>query len=267
MLSGSRLHGPNDASPDMDVTLADFQDRALAALLGSAGEDGGQDTPIPPFALRVHRNSVLAGAIDALASNFPAVVEELGISEFRGAAGDFARRYPPTDPRLIVYGERFPSYLESAGAVSAAALARLDRAWLECFVAADAEPLDPAELIETDAVDWSRLRVAPHPATRWPVADAATMTAWARARGLAFAAPVRESDSAMLLSRPKRKVVPLPISRGSAALLVALAANPSLITAGTLAMSSTPSLDLADAFAQLLAAGALVPAVETGAQR
>lgn len=247
----------------MPGALAGFQDRMLAALLAAPG-DAGDGGPLATLALRVHRNTVRTALIDALAANSPSVAADLGAEAFRGASQDYAPRPPPTDSRLVVYGGGFPDYLESAGAARAAVFARLDRAWIEAQLASDAEPLFAARLADADVGWLSDLRVAPHPAARWLPVEARMAVAWAEARGLSLVAPPLESDGALPLSRLRGIVVAAPISPALARLLDAFATESRLLTAAVGALSTDPDFDLTAGFARLLAAGALVPASQTG---
>lgn len=249
----------------MDGELADFQDRLLAALLGPPG-DTEASCALPPLALRVHRNTVLTAASEALAANFPAVVDELGPTAFRAAAADFVRRQPPIDPRLVTYGVNFPDFLDSAGANRAAALARLDRAWTEAHLASEAQPIVVGTIAAADPAWLASLRVQPHPAARWPTADAATATRWSEARGIALAEAAIATDRVLILSRPLGVVIATPGPAGLARLLETLRVEPGLLNAAAHVLSGEPAFDLGDGFARLLAAGVLVPASLIGVE-
>ena len=60
------------------------------------------------------------------------------------------RATPPTSPLLFEYGRDFPDFIaryEHARAMPwLADVARIERAWLDAYHAADAEPLAPAAL-------------------------------------------------------------------------------------------------------------------------
>ena len=86
--------------------------------------------------------------IDALASSYPAVLRLVGQPYFDALGATYLRNYPPTARTLVGYGENFPDFVaqvESAKALPYLRdIARLDRAFLESSIAADAPALDPA---------------------------------------------------------------------------------------------------------------------------
>ena len=79
--------------------LIDFQGALAAAL-------AGDDRAMAPWVrgdapgLKVHRNTSLKGAVDALESNFPAVAQLVGEEWFRAAAREFAVDSPPRTAAL-----------------------------------------------------------------------------------------------------------------------------------------------------------------------
>lgn len=152
----------------MTGSLADFQQSFFEALHGASGPPEA-----PAFAgasgFAVHRNTVMAGCVHGLAANFPTVASLLGEDAFRSAARDQAREPPPEDGVLANYGERFADWLQQSLGDDAppilVAVARLDRAWIECHLAADAPTLD-ATLLATIADDRGRSRTSASPRAR-----------------------------------------------------------------------------------------------------
>src|SRR5689334_14447352 len=93
--------------------LAETQKAFAAALLG------GQ-TPAIAFAkgpldasaaFKVHRNTVLGAAVNALRLAFPTVAHLVGERFFDQCAARFVESRPPRAPRLSAYGEEFPDFL------------------------------------------------------------------------------------------------------------------------------------------------------------
>lgn len=242
----------------MHIKLADFQDQVLAALLGP-DSGRGDDVPLSPIALGVHRNTIYSAAADALAANFPAVFEALGPEDFRAAAGDFVRRQPPTDPRLLTYGSGFPSFLLQAGAVESAAFARLDEAWIEAHCAGTAE-----SMLSIDPEQLACVRVMPHPAACWVAAERPLIQRWSAMRGIPLTMATVETDHFLLLSRPEGVVLATPCDAGLACLLGLLHSEPRLLEAAMAACDAHPEFDVGTGFRRLLTAGALVAASSTG---
>ena len=138
--------------------LLEFQ-RELAAAI---------DAPVVG-PLRVYRNTVLSGCVDALRANYPVVVRLLGDEMFEAIAADHAADCPPRQPVLALYGARFPDWLEEQGWIEAFAylsdVARIERLHVETLFAADAEPLSMEDVRGRD--DWHALQLPLHPATRF----------------------------------------------------------------------------------------------------
>src|SRR3984885_6001047 len=118
----------------------------------------------------VYRNNVTVGLIDALAAIYPAVQRITGVEFFRAMARFHIRATPPTSPLLFEYGRDFPGFIESYEYAQAmpwlADVARIERAWLDAYHAADASPLSPAALTEVSADRVGELIFVAHPATR-----------------------------------------------------------------------------------------------------
>ncbi len=93
----------------------------------------------------VYRNNVTVSLIDALAAVYPATRRITGPDFFRAMARLHVRATPPSSPLLFEYGRGFPAFI--AGYEHArpmpwlADVARIERAWLDAYHAADAEPL------------------------------------------------------------------------------------------------------------------------------
>src|SRR3984885_5731510 len=98
----------------------------------------------------VYRNNVTASLIEALAAIYPAVQRITGADFFRAMARSHIRATPPTSPLLFEYGRDFPAFIETYEYACAmpwlADTARIERAWLDGYHAADAEPLSAERL-------------------------------------------------------------------------------------------------------------------------
>lgn len=121
-----------------------------AALAGDADALGPHLVPDArtSAAVSVYRNTALKARLDALEANYPTVVQLVGDEWFRTAARAFTLADPGNDPAMVTYGARFPEWLlafEPARAMPyLAPCARLDRAWTEAHVAAEATAMTPA---------------------------------------------------------------------------------------------------------------------------
>jgi len=143
------------------LSLAEFQFTLAADLL-----DGGTRTayllPGDPIAikeaLRVHRNTVLAGLANALRITYPTVAWLTGENFFDQAAVEFSSKFPPRSACLADYGGGFAEFLESyapaRGLPYLADVARFDLVIERCAHAGFTRPgllsLDHDTAIELD---------------------------------------------------------------------------------------------------------------------
>ena len=115
----------------------------------------------------VYRNNVTVSLINALAAIFPATQRITGVEFFRAMARFHIRATPPTSPLLFEYGRDFPGFIERYEYAQSmpwlADTARLERAWLDAYHAADMETLTPQALagVPSDRIRGCGLRYAP----------------------------------------------------------------------------------------------------------
>ncbi len=246
-----------------------FQAAFFAALRGA--RSALPQATLPAFA--VYRNTVASACADALAANFPSVVRLVGADWFSAAALAYVAQQPPDDGRLLLYGAGFADFL--AGWAPAQDLpylpgvARLDRAWIECHVAADAEVADARQFAadaEGEPSRLARLVLRPHPAARWFwFDDAPVASIWQRQRahdddrGDGDCSDIAWQPEGLLLTRPSDQVQWLPIGPPQARFLDACAAGWRLVDAAEAAFApcAAGAADFATLFAALLRAGAL----------
>jgi hypothetical protein len=215
----------------------------------------------PGFA--VYRNTVLKGCIDALVANFPAVTRLVGDEWMRAAASVFARDNLPASPMLLDYGGRFPGFL--AAFEPAAELpylpdvARLDRFWTEAHGARDEAVVtaDRVSMLAQEELAAAVLR--PHASARWAWFDAQPIfTIWSRNKnaGCTDETEIPWRGEGALVLRGVDDVAWFPLARGEVAFLDACAAGRPLADAALAAVEAEPGIDLSQAIARLLAAGA-----------
>lgn len=150
---------------------ASFADRFAPALT-----DPTRSTPIGVIGphgkgavsrYNVYRNNVTVSLIDALAAIYPAVQRITGNEFFRAMARFHVRATPPTSPLLSEYGRDFPAFIASYEYAQAipwlADVARIERAWLDAYHAADAFPLAANALAEAPPDRLSEVVFVAHP--------------------------------------------------------------------------------------------------------
>jgi hypothetical protein len=205
-------------------TLDDFQREFAAALLGEATSASAQALAAQP-GFAVYRNTVLRGCIDALAANYPTVATLVGAEWFEAAAGRFVRAHLPRDGSLAAYGEGFAEFLAAfepaTGLAYLDGVARLDRAWTEAHLAADAPVLVAASLAAVSPARLLETALVPHPAARWVSAHQLPIfTIWRRHREHEpLDDPLDWRGEAALLTRPGAAVVWRALGPGAATFL------------------------------------------------
>jgi hypothetical protein len=214
----------------------------------------------------VYRNNVTVSLINALAAVFPATQRITGGDFFRAMARFYVRATPPTSPLLFEYGRDFPNFIEQYEYAQSvpwlADVARIERAWLDAYHAADLQPLMPHALASIPPEQLADTVLKPHPAariirSRFP---AVTIFTANRSDGPATHVEVVEAEDA-LLTRPALEVEVRQLPPGGAIFLNGLIAGESLGAAASAAFSESPSFDLAANICGLLEAGAFTTAL------
>ena len=245
------------------------REASYAASFASALIDPDRDTPdlvtgpAGKGAVRrynVYRNNVTVSLIDALAATYPAVQRITGVEFFRAMARFHVRATPPTSPLLFEYGRDFPAFVaayEYAGEMPwLADVARLERAWLDAYHAADAEPLH-AEALEAVAPErFEEAIFTAHPATRIVRSSFAAVTIFAanRSDGAVHSIDAGVAEDA-LITRPDAGVVVRHLPDGGAVFLENLLAKRPLGAAAGAALDCCPGFDIAANIAGAIQAG------------
>ena len=219
----------------------------------------------------VYRNNVTVGLIEALAAIYPAVLRITGVEFFRTMARAHIRATPPSSPLLFEYGREFPAFIERYEYARSmpwlADAARIERAWLDAYHAADAEPLSRAAVAVVPREQLADLVFEVHPATRIVCSRFAALTIFAANRS---SEPVARIDASSpedtLITRPALDVVVRHLPLGGAVFLTELILGRSLGEAAASALAASPAFDLARSIAGMLQAGAFTTATIGEAQ-
>lgn len=244
--------------------LGQFQNDFARALFAQPSEPHfAAVTAQPGFA--VYRNTVIKACVDALHANFPAVARLVGDEWLRAAAAVYARRYPPRDPRLVLYGEHFAAFLESfepaAELPYLSGIARLDYCWCEAHVAREDTRLAGDEIASRAPEVLSRTILRPHAAARWAwFDDGPIATLWSANRtsdeaGIDLSAIAWHADGA-LITRPVAQVTHVLVDRATCVFLDACRAGKTVEQAALASLNADPRVDLSELMASLIAAGA-----------
>ncbi|WP_054313380.1 DNA-binding domain-containing protein [Mesorhizobium sp. 1M-11] len=211
----------------------------------------------------VYRNNVTVSLINALAAIFPATQRITGIEFFRAMARFHVRATPPVSPLLFEYGRDFPDFIKGYEHAHSlpwlSDVARIERAWLDAYHAADAEPLTPQTFGSVPPEHLSDSVLLSHPATRIVRSRYPAVTIFSVNRG---SDPVGQIEAAApedaLVTRPKLEVVVRQLPPGGAVFLTHLISGEPLGAAASAAMADSSAFDLAANIAGVLAAGAFI---------
>jgi hypothetical protein len=210
-------------------------------------------------AMRVYRNTVLSGCVDALRANYPVVASLLGEEMFEAVAADYGSHCPPRRPVLALYGAHFPDWLEGQGWVEDLPylpdVARIERLHIEALFASDVEPLEMAALAGRD--EWQALQLALHPATRFDWLTSPAMSIWLAHRdGLEGELEFAWHAEGVLFTRPGLKVQPIRLDRAGHRFLFGIRLGESIGAAAIAAAHLYPESDIGSLFTSLVNCGA-----------
>jgi hypothetical protein len=208
----------------------------------------------------VYRNNMTVSLIEALASVFPAVQRLVGEDFFRDMARVYLLEQPPRTPLMFEYGGGFAAFLERFEPVSRLVylpdIARLERAWLDAFHAADAEPLKPEALGAVPADRLGDITFTPHPATRIVQSRYAAVSIFSASREERPLDGIRPFDPEDgLITRPHYDVQVRQLPPGAAVFFEALITGKPLGEAASLTLEQHPGFDLPSAISAMLEAG------------
>ena len=236
------------------ASLLDPSRSTPAVVAGSSGK-------VADKRYAVYRNNVTVSLIDALAATYPAVQRIVGVDSFRAMARFHVRTTPPTSPLLFEYGRDFPAFIEGYECARSmpwlADVARVERAWLDAYHAADAEPLPSEALTAALPERLDELVFKAHPATRIVHSRFSAVTIFAANRGTE---PFGRIDASVpedaLITRPDIEVTVRHLPPGGADFLTALISGRTLGEAAAAALEATPAFNIASSIAGMIQAGA-----------
>jgi hypothetical protein len=178
----------------------------------------------PSIRFDVYRNNVIVSLIAALAETFDVTRQLVGDEFFAAMARQFIVEHPPRSPVLSDYGDEFAGFIESfspAGSVPYLAdVARLERARVRAYHAADAESLTSGEIatLLSNPTALAESRIAFQPSMQVIASDFAIVSLWAAHHGHGDIAQIdpcvpeaaivlREDDDAAVIPVPQASAV------------------------------------------------------------
>lgn len=209
----------------------------------------------------IYRNNVVVSLIEALAAVFPATQRITGPDFFRAMARFHIRETPPASPLLFEYGREFPDFIaqyEYARSMPwLADVARIERAWLDAYHAADEAVLAAEALTLPAPAGIGDLRFVAHPATRLLRSQYPAFTIFSANKSDDPVGPITATEPEWtLITRPALDVEVRKLSRGAALMLARLIAGGTLAEAAGDAFAACPDFDLASAISGIIEVGA-----------
>lgn len=208
----------------------------------------------PESRFAVHRNNVLSSLINALADNYPVVVQLVGEEFFRAMAGVYVQSTPPRSPVMNDYGGDFAEFIEhfepAASVPYLADVARLERLHVQAWHAADAEPMAQERIVAalSSPMLAGDLKIGLHPSLRLLQSPYAVVTIWAAHQHQAPAPFETLPAQNALVLRNGLDVEVFAISRAAHGFIAALQQGFSL----TAAIEASIDLDLEHTLAGLI---------------
>ena len=214
----------------------------------------------------VYRNNVASSLIEALEAAYPVVRRLLGEEYFRAVAGLHALQDPPRSPIMLHYGKGFPEFLARFEPLSShpylVDVARIERAWIEAYHAAEAEPLRLEALADIPAHRVADLRFTLHPSMRLVRSAYPALTIWHanRLEQSPSSIDLASGGQEILIVRPAAEVEVRLVPSDGAQFLQRLALGEPLAAATAAATAVSESFDLTQHLAALLECGLITGA-------
>ena len=213
-----------------------------------------------PKRFAVYRNNVTVSLVEALGATFVSVKALVGEDFFNAMARDYVRSTPPASPLLAQYGRTFPQHISgfepANGLPFLYDVARLDRAWLDAYHAADVAAVPAHEFAAIDPGQLESIRLEPTPATMLVHSTYPVVSLWTAGRDNRPAAGIDPGRSeGALVTRPKLTVMVTSCSPGVTAFFKALLAGKTLGEAAEAGAEFT-EFDLNEALALSISSGA-----------
>jgi hypothetical protein len=116
----------------------------------------------------IYANAFFFRLLDCFAEDYSATLAVVGIDEFTAIVKEYLLVYPPTEPSIFYADYYLPDFLAAHWSAESwpfiANLARLERAILDSFIAADASPFGVDSLRALPSNEWPGLALQIHPA-------------------------------------------------------------------------------------------------------
>ncbi|MHC1551607.1 HvfC/BufC N-terminal domain-containing protein [Phyllobacterium sp. K27] len=220
----------------------------------------GPDGKVVNKRYNIYRNNVTVSLIEALSATFPVTRRITGEHFFRAMARFHIRTSPPTSSLLFDYGGDFPGFIERYEYARSmpwlADVARIERAWLDAYHAADVAPLSPQDLAAISPKRLGEIVLVPHPATHIVFSPYPAVTIFAANRSKGPVGPIEVAGpEAALVTRPALDVTVRSLPPGCFTFLDHLIKGEMFNAAVAAAITASADFDLPSNIVGMLQAG------------
>lgn len=266
--SARQLDGRADSKGLSPNCLYERQRKFAAALLDPTMPVPcglvGPDREPSEKRFNVYRNNVIAGLVEALEAAFPAVRRITGDEFFAAMARIYVSLAPPRSPIMLDYGETFPNFIGSFEPAKCIPylpdVARLERACVKAYHAAEAPPIDPAMFATIDSQTIVQVSLTLHPSVRVVRSSFPAVQIWTMNidGGMSATLDISSGGENALVARPIAEVEVRRLPAGAATFIQGLAAGASVSVATIRALDDDSSFDLSGALRDLFSVNAIV---------
>lgn len=211
----------------------------------------------------VYRNNVVVGLVGALSDIFPAIKKLLGEDAFKSLAQLYVSDQPPISPLMFKYGKSFPDFIKAFEPLKnypyLTDVAQIERAWLDAYHSADAQPIAFDALGAFSPEELGSLVFKTHPAVWLLASDYAAVSVFSANRqdqsmtGIDLA-----QGENCLITRPDTQVDVRQIPSAAAQFFTSLIDGKTLGDAANEAVVVDDEFDISMAISTMLEAGIFV---------
>jgi hypothetical protein len=198
---------------DMTQSLSEMQHQFMASLRqqdGSAIQTNLMDKPVTTAGLRAYLHAYSARLAEVLEKDHPCLGNYLGDDLWHALCNGYIEKHPSSYRSLRNFGDHLPAYLLRDEGFKKnseiAELAQLERDFLDCFDAPNANAIAFSELIALDAEQWPILQLTFHPSLKLLKHHYNSMAIWQAMKVPEVPPPLIKADQAWFLWRDTERI-------------------------------------------------------------
>jgi hypothetical protein len=197
----------------MNTSLKNMQRTFLDSLRKQNGqqiESALLQKPLSQTGLRTYIHAYSSRLIEALDNDHPCLGTYLGDTLWKEMCKGYIEKHPSQFRSLRNFGDLLPEYLLHADAFKhhpeIAELAKLERQFLNCFDAPDAETVEFSEFLKLKPEQWSPLGLVFHPSLQLLAQNFNTVEIWQSFKDKKTPQALKENKNYWLLWRDADRI-------------------------------------------------------------